>query len=207
MIPAAGRALEDEMDIYLATNNAHKRDEFVRLFPGHRIRIPADEGLPFDFEEKGESFWENAMGKAYALFPLTRAPVLADDSGLCVAALGGQPGVISHRFGAENGKNLEPSARNSYLLSCMEGAVDRAAYFVCSLILLLEGVRFFAVQETVNGLITEAPRGRNGFGYDPVFLIPETGKTIAELPDKEKDRLSHRGRASRRMLSLMETLG
>jgi XTP/dITP diphosphohydrolase len=206
MIRAIGRALEEYMEIYLASNNTHKRDEFVRLFPGHRILLPAESGLEFDFEENGKSFWENAMGKAHALFRLVHAPVLADDSGLCVAALGGQPGVVSHRFGARNGKNLEAGERNAYLLSRMKGVEDRAAYFLCSLVLLLEGVRFFAVQETVNGIITEAPRGANGFGYDPVFLVPETGKTIAELSDAEKDRLSHRGRASRRMLSLMQTL-
>ena len=206
MIRAIVGAHEEYMEIYLASNNKHKRDEFVRLFPGHRILLPSEAGLEFDFEEDKKSFLSNAMGKAYALFRQVRSPVLADDSGLCVAALGGQPGIISHRFGAENGKLLAPKARNAYLLSCMEGVEDREAYFACSLVFLLEGVRFFAVQETVNGLITEAPRGSNGFGYDPVFLIPEKGKTIAELPDVEKDRLSHRGRASRRMLSLMQTL-
>ncbi len=89
----------------------------------------------------------------------------------------------------------------------MEGIEDRRAYFVCCLVLVIEESRFFIAQETVNGQITHEPRGDHGFGYDPLFLVPHAGKTIAELPDEEKDRLSHRGRAAQRILSMLEKSG
>ena len=194
------------MTIYLASNNAHKRDEFARLFPGHAIRMPGDDGCAFEFAEDGSTFLENAMGKAYALFRTVHAPVIADDSGLCVAALGGAPGLISARYGAQNGRNLDAAERNAFLLERLKGVDDRAAYFVCCLVLAVEDARCYTVQETVHGIIADAPRGRGGFGYDPLFIVPGIGKTIAELPDHEKDRISHRGRASRRMRALMESL-
>lgn len=193
-----------ETEFLLASNNAHKHQEFIRLFPGIRILIPRDLGMVFDFEETGETFLENAFGKAMALFHMAKQPVIADDSGLCVGALGGEPGIFSSRYGAEaGGALLDAPRRNAYLLDRMEGIQDRAAYFACCCVLVLEGSRFVAVQETIHGHITEVPRGENGFGYDPVFLVPGHEKTIAELPDKEKDAISHRGRAARRILAAL----
>jgi len=192
------------MELLLASNNAHKLEEFTRLFAGHRVVSPRQEGIAFDFEEGGTSFLENALGKALALYRMAGRPVISDDSGLCVAALGGEPGVFSSRYGSgPGGKELETSERNAFLLSRMEGVTDRRAFFVCCLVLLLEESRYFVAQETVHGLITEAPRGRNGFGYDPLFLLPDRGLTIAELPDTEKDLVSHRGRASRRIAGML----
>ena len=99
--------------------------------------------------------------------------MLADDSGLCVRALGGEPGVTSNRFGAgPDGRILDTPKRNALLLQKLGGATDRAAYFVCCLVLVQDEARFIAVQETVHGIITDAPRGTNGFGYDPLFLVP-----------------------------------
>ncbi len=192
------------MELLLASNNSHKLAEFTRLFPGHAIRMPREAGVDFDYPENGKDFLENALGKARALFSLTARPVIADDSGLCVPALGGEPGVYSSRYGASGSRNLEAAERNAYLLSRMKGIRDRRAYFVCCLVLVMEEARFFIAQETVHGSITEAPRGEKGFGYDPLFLVPETGKTIAELPDADKDRLSHRGRAARRIIPVLE---
>jgi XTP/dITP diphosphohydrolase len=193
-----------DRELLLASNNAHKRDEFIRLFPGFTILLPKDLGLSFEFEENGQSFLENALGKALALHPTAGRPVIADDSGLCVTALGGEPGIFSSRYGSTPaGGILEASERNRYLLRRMQGVGDRRAFFVCCLVLVIEPTRFFIVQETVHGLVAEAPRGANGFGYDPLFLLPERGKTIAELPDPEKDLVSHRGRAARRMLDIM----
>jgi XTP/dITP diphosphohydrolase len=192
------------MELLLASNNRHKLAEFTRLFPGHAVRMPGEAGIDFEFPENGKDFLENALGKARALFSLARSPVIADDSGLCVHALGGGPGIYSSRYGAVGGSNLEAAQRNAYLLSRMGGAKDRRAYFVCCLVLIMEEARFFIAQETVHGLITEAPRGTNGFGYDPLFFVPGTRKTIAELPDTDKDRLSHRGKAARRIASMLE---
>jgi XTP/dITP diphosphohydrolase len=191
-------------ELLLASNNSHKHDEFARLFPEFRILLPKDLGLVFEFEEGGQSFLDNALGKARALYRLAGRPVIADDSGLCVAALGGEPGVYSSRYGSAAGNPTLPAPRrNKYLLARMGGCTDRRAFFVCCLALVVEDARFFVVQETVHGIIAEAPRGIHGFGYDPLFLLPERGLTIAELPDAEKDLISHRGRAARRLLAIL----
>ena len=191
-------------ELLLASNNDHKRLEFDRLFPGVAIRMPRDAGVDFDFEEKGGTFLANAHGKAMALFRSAGMPVVADDSGLCVPALGGEPGIYSSRFGALPGSPpLEAPERNALLLQRMAGIADRAAYFVCCLVLVLGEDRFLVAQESVHGVIAEAPRGRNGFGYDPLFLFPAKGCTMAELSDAEKDSVSHRGRAARRMRALL----
>ncbi len=192
-----------EKELLLASNNGHKRDEFIRLFPGVSIVTPQEIGVSFDFEEDGETFLANAFGKAMALFQAARRPVIGDDSGLCVPALGGEPGIFSSRYGAGAGGLLAAPQRNAYLLDRMEGLADRAAYFVCCLVLVLGSERFFIAQETVHGEIAEAPRGENGFGYDPVFIVPGTGRTIAEMADGEKDAVSHRGRAARRIRTLL----
>ncbi len=163
-------------ELLLASNNEHKRLEFDRLLPGVTIRTPRDIGVPFDFEENGETFLANAHGKAMALFRRAKMPVVADDSGLCVPALGGQPGIFSNRYGVPLGAPpLDAAARNAYLLRQMAGMRERAAYFVCCLVLALGEDRFLVAQETVDGVIADAPRGHNGFGYDPLFLFPEHG--------------------------------
>ncbi len=192
------------MDILLASNNRHKHDEFTRLFPGFKILTPRDAGIGFDYEEGDSSFLENAMGKARALHNLAHSPVLADDSGLCVPALGGEPGVHSSRFGSSGGRILEAGERNAYLLSRMKDIRERAAFFVCCLVLILEADRYLVAQETVHGTIAHESRGAQGFGYDPLFVVSPSGTTMAELPDREKDRISHRGRACRRIMAALE---
>jgi XTP/dITP diphosphohydrolase len=194
-------------ELLLASNNEHKRQEFARLFPGVKILEPHDVGIDFDFPESGRTFFENANGKAAALHGLAGRPVIADDSGLCVDALGGEPGIYSARYGSAPGAGpLEAPQRNRYLLERMSGMKERAAHFVCCLVLFLGGDRFLAAQETVSGVITGEPRGTNGFGYDPLFLLPGLGQTMAEISDADKDRLSHRGRAARRILDLLENI-
>ena len=193
-------------ELLLATNNDHKHREFLRLFPGFHVIMPKDVGVRFEFEEKGETFLDNALGKARALFRAARRPVLADDSGLCVDALGGEPGVMSNRYGAMDGAQpLDAPQRNTLLLERMKGIHERAAHFVCCLVLMIEEDRFFVAQETVHGLIADAPRGRNGFGYDPLFSLPGRGSTLAEIPNRAKDDVSHRGRAARRMVALLRS--
>jgi XTP/dITP diphosphohydrolase len=193
-----------ETEFLLASNNAHKHQEFVRLFPGIRVLMPRELGIEFDFDETGDTFLENAYGKAMALFHNAKRPVMGDDSGLCVQALGGEPGIFSSRYGSgAGGVVLDAPRRNAYLLDRMEGIQDRSAYFVCCLVLVLDESRFVAVQETVHGRIAEGPRGENGFGYDPLFIVPGHEKTIAELPDQVKDSISHRGLAARRILTTM----
>ncbi len=193
-------------ELLLASNNDHKRVEFARLFPGVRIVAPGEIGVDFDYAEDGTSFLDNALGKARALQEIAHRPAIGDDSGLCVVALGGEPGIRSSRYGWDGSRKLETPERNSLLLSRLAGAADRRAFFVCCLVLAIDEERFIAVQETVHGEIASSPRGGGGFGYDPLFLLPGRGLTIAELPDAEKDFVSHRGRAARRMRVMLDTV-
>ncbi len=183
------------MKIYFASGNAHKREELARIFGGHTIVIPSDEGIPFDPEETENTFAGNALIKAKALYDLVGEPVIADDSGICVDALGGAPGVVSARYGSENGRNLDAAGRNALLLSNMEGREDRRCRFVCSMVLYLGPERFTLVQETLEGLLVTKSSGSGGFGYDPLVFLPEYGRTVAELDPAEKDACSHRGKA------------
>jgi XTP/dITP diphosphohydrolase len=194
------------MTIWFATGNAHKRTELAAILAPHEVRIPRDAGLDFDPEETGATFLDNALIKARALFDLVRAPVVADDSGLCVDALGGRPGVLSARYGSENGAKLEAAERNALLLREVGEARDRKARFVCAMVLLLSHDRFFVVQETLEGQLIHGERGSGGFGYDPVLYLPERGLTVAELSDEEKNAVSHRGKAGARIAAFLETL-
>jgi XTP/dITP diphosphohydrolase len=190
-------------ELVLATNNEHKVRELTRLFPRLRLLSPSDLGVVFEFEENGSTYLDNALGKARYLFSLVGRPVLADDSGLEVPALGGEPGIRSSRYGSRpDGPKLSDADRCRLLLAKAENLTDRSCFFVCCIALVLEEPRFFAAQEVCRGTLAYAPRGSGGFGYDPIVFLPELGRTVAELGDREKDRLSHRGRAARRMRAL-----
>ena len=192
----------------VATGNAHKLLELAELFPGHSLLRPVDGGYPdFDVEEDGTTFFENAYKKAEALYRLSRRPVLADDSGLAVRALGGEPGIHSARYGSEDGRlKLEAPERNALLLGNCAAIQDRACAFVCCLVLMLSEERFFVVQESLEGKLLHEPRGEGGFGYDPIVWVPPLGKSVAELSAAEKNAISHRGRASRRMARILADL-
>ncbi len=192
------------MKLYFASGNDHKRKEMSRLLGGYELVIPKDEGIDFDPEETGTSYIENAVIKAEALYSIVHAPVLADDSGLSVDALGGGPGIHSARYGEENGKKLSDEGRYRLLLRNMEGIENRKAHFVSALCLILSPDRRYIIQETCDGSIALAPSGTSGFGYDPVFFIDEAGMISAELPGGEKDRYSHRGKAARLMKMLLD---
>ena len=205
------RSTPEGWRLLLASNNEHKREELARILEGHRILTPRELGLVFDHEEGGESFSHNALEKALALLELASGrveidAVVADDSGLCVDALGGRPGVRSNRYGSVGGRLLDAAEKNALLLRELEGTLDRRASFVCALAIALDQDRFFLVQEVLRGAIGRRPAGAGGFGYDPVFELPGLGKTVAELGAREKDALSHRGRAARRMRALLENL-
>ena len=191
------------MELVLASNNPHKVAEVRRILHGITVRTPAQLGVQFSFAETGSRYDENALGKARHLYRLLGVPTLADDSGLAVAALGGAPGVRSARF-APPGTQLDDAGRCAYLLSLMGSGGDRSAAFICCLALILDPHRLLLVQEAVAGEITPQVRGTGGFGYDPLFLLPHLGRTMAELSGEEKDRISHRGRALRRARRLFE---
>jgi len=192
------------MEIIIATGNRHKLIELQDILKNHTLLLPKDIGIDFNFEETGDSFLENSKGKAYSLFNQINRPVLADDSGLSVNALNGEPGIYSARYGSTGGIELEAKARNLYLLNKLKGKEDLSAKFICCMTLILDSNRFFIVQESMKGEITREFAGINGFGYDPVFYLPEYGKTVAELPEKEKNRISHRGKAGYKIAGLLE---
>ncbi|MDR2758473.1 MAG: RdgB/HAM1 family non-canonical purine NTP pyrophosphatase [Spirochaetaceae bacterium] len=185
------------MTIWFATGNLHKREELAAILKGRRIQIPSQGGIPFEPEETGATFLENALIKARVLYRRVLAPVIADDSGLCVDALGGRPGIFSARYGSEGTKSLDAGERNALLLRELEFTSHRSARFVCAMVLLLHEDRFFVVQETLEGEIIRESRGSGGFGYDPILYLPDKGCTVAELKEEEKNRISHRGKAGR----------
>ncbi|MDR0374465.1 MAG: RdgB/HAM1 family non-canonical purine NTP pyrophosphatase [Treponema sp.] len=198
------------MTIWFATGNEHKRRELAAILAGHSVKIPSDAGVAVDPDESGDAFLENAFIKARALFELTCEPVVADDSGLCVDALGGRPGVHSARYGGGVNGKLASSERNALLLKEISGASSiagrRTARFVCAMALVLSKDRFFAVQETLEGEIIGEERGTGGFGYDPIFFLPERGLTVAELSEREKNRISHRAKAARAIGKMLEII-
>jgi XTP/dITP diphosphohydrolase len=162
---------------------------------------PADVGLDIEVDEDGATFLANAQKKARLHAAAAGMAVLADDSGLVVDALGGRPGVESARYG---GAGLDAAGRYRLLLEELEGEVHREARFMCVLCLARPGAPVRDVfMGRAEGRIGRRPVGEGGFGYDPVFVLPD-GRTMAELPDDEKDRVSHRGRAVREMLGAVD---
>jgi XTP/dITP diphosphohydrolase len=190
--------------IILATSNNHKLKEFRNIFGGDVELTPLN-GVNFTKEivEDGSTFVENAMIKCREVYAEFKRPVLADDSGLCVDALDGGPGVLSARFG---GKDMGSTDKCKLLLSKLEGVKDPGASFICALVLYINPNRFFVVQEEFRGKITFDMKGTKGFGYDPVFFLEEYGKTVAELDEDEKNRISHRGKASLVMKNIIKNL-
>ena len=185
------------MDLVLASGNAGKLAELRALLAGDGfvLRAQSEFGVA-DAEETGLSFVENALLKARHAARATGLPALADDSGLCVDALGGAPGLYSARYAGPGGD----AARNvERLLGELEGVADegRGASFHCCIVLLRHAgdPRPLVVEGDWRGRILPAPRGAGGFGYDPVFLEPDSGLTAAELPAVRKNAISHRGRA------------
>ncbi len=194
------------MTLYFASSNEHKKEEMMRLLDGVTVRLPKEDGIIFNPDENGNSFIENALIKANALYDKVKAPVLADDSGLAVDALGGRPGIHTSRYGDTPERVLPQSEKNAMLLREMEGVSDRSARFVCALVLMLSPDRVYIIEETAEGFIAESGTGEHGFGYDPVFIMGNTGKSAAALNPEEKDMLSHRGKAVRKMNLLIKDI-
>lgn len=206
------------MKIYLATGNLNKKREVQELFPEHTVVIPKDEGIEFDPEETGTTFYENSLIKAKALWEIVHCPVLADDSGICVDALDGAPGIYSSRYagpefmkGKPDGSKTPQEEQNAFIVQQTTDAIKngysggRKAHYTCAMVLYMGGDRLFVVQETMEGEIIsdiKDARGSGGFGYDPLFFLPEYGKTAAELTADEKNAISHRGKASRLLKKL-----
>ena len=192
------------MKFVLATQNPKKRAEMSAILSDLGVEIVTEEelGLKVEVEETGSTFAENAALKAKAVMEAANLPAIADDSGLCVKAMNGGPGVYSARFG---GEELDDAGRYRLLLEMMRGQTDRSAYFQTVIVGAFPGGEWIAAEGKCNGTIAFAPMGTNGFGYDPVFFVPELEKTFAQLQPEEKAAISHRGKALRAFREKLET--
>jgi XTP/dITP diphosphohydrolase len=193
--------------LLLATNNPGKVLEYRSLLKGLRFElvIPAQQGLRLEVEEAESSFEENARLKALTFARASGLLTLADDSGLEVDALNGEPGVRSHRYAGDKATDPE---RVEYLLSRLKNVPveERTAHFRCVIAIAWPDGRVEYCSGRCDGIIALAPRGNEGFGYDPVFYFPQLKRTMAELPMELKNRVSHRSMAAREAHWLLETL-
>ena len=195
-------------DLLLASQNPGKLEEMRLLAQGLPFRVlgPAEIGLVEAPEETGASFLENARIKALAYARRSGRLTVADDSGLSVDALGGAPGLFSSRFGGDGASDL---ARNRLLLEKLRGVplAERGARFTSAVVVARGDAVLFEAEESVSGFIADAMRGRNGFGYDPLFFYPPYDRTFGEVPRAEKDKVSHRGKAFARLRGFLEGMG
>ena len=181
------------MKIIAATKNKNKLREFGEILKDFEIISQEEAGVDIDVEETGTTFEENSYLKAKAIYDITGITTIADDSGLCVDALNGEPGVYSARYG---GEGYDDKGRVQLLLKNMKDVPDeeRTARFVCVITLVGdEGV--LTARGECEGRIDYEPKGENGFGYDPVFYVDRFEKTLAEVTPEEKNSISHRGKA------------
>ena len=223
-----------DMKIYLASGNLNKKREMSEIFPEHTIVVPKDEGIDFDPDETGTTFYENSIIKAKALYDIVGCPVLADDSGICVDVLGGAPGIYSSRYagpdfmhGRPDGKKIPQEEQNRLLIEQMNKALEtcpdpgknapkglfpngpRSARYVCAMVFYRGPGQIYVCQDTMEGTIIERAedqRGENGFGYDPLFFLPQYGKTSAEISPEEKNAISHRGKAARAIKMIIDSV-
>jgi XTP/dITP diphosphohydrolase len=204
---ASYHAAVADTPLLLGSSNPGKLREMRQLIAGmpYRVLGPADVGLRDAPEETGTTFMENAILKARHYAEKSGLLAVADDSGLSVEALGGGPGLYSSRFGGEGATDEE---RNRLLLDRLAGLPPegRGARFTSAVAAAGDGRVLFQAEENVEGRIVEAPRGGNGFGYDPVFFYPPFGKTFGEVSGEEKDRVSHRGKSFARLREFLRSL-
>ena len=190
------------MKLIIASNNAHKVQEIKQILDGkfEEILSLREAGVDHETVEDGSTFAENALKKAREIAAITGYVAMADDSGLCVNALNGAPGIYSARYSGCEDKSLVDKANNDLLLKNLEGKSDRSAYFICSVALVYPDGREVVAEGRMPGRIIDDPRGAKGFGYDPIFLPDGESRTAAELSDEEKNAISHRGRALKNLL-------
>ena len=194
--------------LIIASNNDHKIKEIKEIlsqFPFEVLSL-SEANINIDVEETGSTFMDNAEIKASEIFKIADGNmVLADDSGLAVESLNGAPGVFSARFAGDHGNT---KANNEKLLHLLDGARDEdiKAKFICAMVLIVNEDEIVKVQGEVDGIITAEFRGEEGFGYDPLFFVKELNKTFAQMESGEKNAISHRGRALKKLKSELEKL-
>ena len=185
------------MKVVLASKNPHKWEEIRKITEKLDIQLvmESDLGVDIEVEETGSTFEENSLQKARAVMEATGLPALADDSGIAVAALNGEPGIYSARYGFDD--SLDDWGRLQLLLKNMEQVPDgqRQGKFVCVITMITPQGQIIQARGEVHGEILRAPAGEGGFGYDPIFYYPPFGKTLAEVPAQQKNQVSHRAKA------------
>ena len=188
--------MSEQKTIIIATKNEGKAKEFKQMLEpkGYYIKTLLDYPEIEDVKETGYTFEDNARLKAETISELLQTAVLADDSGLCIDALDGAPGVFSASFSGEEKNDARNNAKVLAMLGEMTD-VDRSAYFHCTLVLSKPGKESLVVEGKFQGEIAQFPQGDSGFGYDPIFFLPELGKSVAELSEDEKNTISHRALA------------
>ena len=197
------------MKVVLASKNKHKLAEISKITEkfGIELVLQSELGIDIDVEETGTTFEENSYIKAEAVMKASGLPALADDSGIAVDALNGEPGVYSARYGFDD--TLDDWGRLELLLKNTEHVPDgqRQAQFVCVITMVTPDNQVIQARGEIHGELTREPRGENGFGYDPIFYYPPFGKTTAELSPEEKNQVSHRGNALRMFYDKMKEAG
>lgn len=194
--------------LLIATNNTHKLEEFKQIFANlpYEITYPSQEGLTLDPEETGTTFAENAIIKAKAFAQASGLLTIADDSGLEVDALNKEPGVYSARYG--NTAKDDHIARYELVLNKLAALnltdKERSARFRCVIAIVTPQGDVELAEGTIEGRITNKPQGKNGFGYDPIFFVPEFNQTTAQMSPETKNQISHRGKAARAALPILE---
>ena len=194
------------MKLIIASNNAHKLAEMKAILAPffEDVQSMREAGIEHETVEDGTTFMENAVKKARELAEISGHAAIADDSGLCVDSLGGAPGIYSARFSGHHG---DDKANNRLLLEKLEGVENRAAHYTCAIALCWPDGRLLTCEDYFYGQIGFEEKGTNGFGYDPLFFLPDYGCTSAEISPEEKNRISHRGKALRKLVGLLEAQG
>ena len=197
------------MKVILASQNRHKLVELSAILSqlGFEIALESEYGLHVDVDETGTTFEENSFLKAEAVMKATGLPALADDSGIAVDALNGEPGIYSARYGFD--ESLDDWGRLQLLLKNTENVPDgqRQAKFVCVITMVTPEGQCIQARGEIHGELLRAPAGENGFGYDPIFYYPPFGKTLAEVSAEEKNQVSHRARALKVLYEKMKEAG
>ena len=177
-----------------ASNNKGKLKEIKKILNEYNIYSLKEKNIDIEVEEDQNTFEGNARKKAYEIYQLTKEPTIADDSGLCINALGGLPGVYTHRF---LGEDKTDEQRNQFFIDEIEGSKDRSAKVVCSLV-YYDGNQYIVGTGEINGNIALSRRGENGFGFDEIFEL-DNNKTLAELSEEEKNEISARSLAAKEL--------
>ena len=197
--------MDNRLPFILATQNKDKVKEISEILAEHPFQIMTmdEAGFREEIEETGTTFAENALIKAKAVHAVTGGYVMADDSGLAIDALGGAPGVYSARF---HGKDSSYEQKISALWDLLSNVplMERTAHFICAIAVIRPDGSSFVVHGSLDGILWDKILGANGFGYDPVFFVPEYGMTTAEMSPQMKHSISHRGKALRAMLAELE---